>query len=146
MSCELRVRICKRLRSQPIKPGGPVRQIGLSYRAARLHRLAESIPGLLISLRIRDLLFSTMRCKCGWFLLQTAEENSHGKWGFCTEGCKTAAGNHVACVHRLINYIDIKAKCRLLKKMTCEGTWRQVFIRVHRLEILSVMLVFSTQL
>ncbi len=29
--------------------------------------------------------------------------------------------------------------------MTCKGTFRQVFIRVYRLEIHSVMLVFSTQ-
>jgi hypothetical protein len=80
------------------------------------------------------------------FIVQTAEENSHGKWGFCTEGCKTAAGNHVACVHGLINNKDTKAKSHHLKKLTCKGTWRQVFIRVHRLEIQSVMLVFSTQL
>ncbi len=32
------------------------------------------------------------------------------------------------------------------KKFTCKGTLRQVFIRVYRLEIQSVMLVFSTQL
>jgi hypothetical protein len=31
------------------------------------------------------------------------------------------------------------------KKMTCEETLRQVLIRVYRLEIQSVMLVFSTQ-
>ncbi len=39
-------RMCKRLRSPGIDSflGGPVRQIGLSYRTARLHRLAESIP------------------------------------------------------------------------------------------------------
>ncbi len=45
-----------------------------------------------------------------------------------------------------INYIDIKAKCRHLKKLTCKETLRQVFITVYRLEIQSVMLVFSTQL
>ncbi len=44
----------------------------------------------------------------------------------------------------LINYIDTKAKCRQLKILTCKGTLRQVFIRVYRLEIQSVMLVFST--
>ncbi len=44
--------------------------------------------------------------------------------------------------HRLINYTDTKAKCRHLKKLTCKGTLRQVFIRVYRLEIHSVMLVF----
>jgi hypothetical protein len=26
------------------------------------------------------------------------------------------------CGHGLINYIDIKAKCRLLKRLTCKGT------------------------
>jgi hypothetical protein len=34
--------------------------------------------------------------------------------------------------HRLINYKDTKTKCRHLKKVTCEGTSRQVFIRVYR--------------
>jgi hypothetical protein len=33
-----------------------------------------------------------------------------------------------------------------LKKLTCKGTLRQVFVRVYRLEIQSVMLVFLTQL
>ncbi len=46
--------------------------------------------------------------------------------------------------HGLINYRDTKAKCRHLKILTCKGTLRQVFIRVYRLEIQSVMLVFST--
>ncbi len=32
------------------------------------------------------------------------------------------------------------------KKLTWKGTLRQVFIKVYRLEIQSVMLVFSTQL
>ncbi len=31
----------------------------------------------------------------------------------------------------LIDYIDTKAKCRHLKKFTCEETLRQVFVRVH---------------
>ncbi len=42
--------IPRNLFSQPMKPDGPARQIGLSYR---LHRQAESIPGLLKSLQIR---------------------------------------------------------------------------------------------
>ncbi len=42
--------------------------------------------------------------------------------------------------HGLINIIDTKAKFRHLKKLTCEGTLRQVFIRFYRLEIQSVML------
>jgi hypothetical protein len=32
--------------------------------------------------------------------------------------------------HGLINYVDTKAKCRHLKKLTCKGTLRQVFIKV----------------
>jgi hypothetical protein len=44
--------------------------------------------------------------------------------------------------HGLINYIDIKAKCRPLKILTCEGTSWQLYIRVYRLAIL----VFLTQL
>ncbi len=46
------------LRCQGIdsKPGGPVRQPYLMYRLSRLHRLAESIPGLLKRLQIRALL------------------------------------------------------------------------------------------
>ncbi len=48
--------------------------------------------------------------------------------------------------HGLINYIDTKAKCRHLKKLASKGTLRHVFIRVYRLEIQSVMLIFSTQL
>ena len=47
--------------------------------------------------------------------------------------------------HGLVNYIDTKAKCRHLKKLTCKGTL-QVFIRVYKLLIHSVMLAFSTQL
>ncbi len=42
--------------------------------------------------------------------------------------------------------MDTNAKCRLLKKLTCKGTLRQVFITVYRLEIQSVMLVFTNQL
>jgi hypothetical protein len=44
------------------------------------------------------------------------------------------------------NYIGTKAKCRHLKRFTGKGTLRQVFLRVYRLEMQSVMLVFSTQL
>jgi hypothetical protein len=52
----------------------------------------------------------------------------------------------VDITHGLTNYKDTKAKCRHLKKLACKGTLRQVFIKVYRLEIYSVMLVFSTQL
>ncbi len=48
--------------------------------------------------------------------------------------------------HGLINYIDTKSKCRHLKNLAFKGTLRQVFIRVSRFEIHSVMFVFSTQL
>jgi hypothetical protein len=48
--------------------------------------------------------------------------------------------------HGLINNIDTKAKCRHLKKLTCKGLLRLVFIREYRLEIQSVKLIFSTQL
>ncbi len=48
--------------------------------------------------------------------------------------------------YRLIIFKDTKAKCRHQEKLTCKGTLRQVFITVYRLEIHSVMLVFSTQL
>ncbi len=47
---------------------------------------------------------------------------------------------------RKIRLIEGNAKYHHLKKLTCKGTLRQVFIRVYRLEIQSVMLVFSTQL
>ncbi len=47
--------------------------------------------------------------------------------------------------HGLINYVDTKAKCRHLKKLTCKGTLRQVFIKVYRLEKQSVMLIFSAR-
>jgi hypothetical protein len=45
---------------------------------------------------------------------------------------------------RLIIYIDSKAKCRHLKKLTCNGTLQHMFITVYMLEIQAVMLVFST--
>ncbi len=53
---------------------------------------------------------------------------------------------HLGNAHGKITYKDTKAKCRHLKKLTCKETLREVFIRVYRLEIQSVMLVFSTQL
>ncbi len=38
--------------------------------------------------------------------------------------------------HGLINYMDLKAKCRHLKKLTCKGTLRQVFICLRPLPLL----------
>ncbi len=46
-----------------------------------------------------------------------------------------------ASSHGLINYKDTKAKFLHLKKFTCKGTLRLVFLRVYRLEIQSVILV-----
>ncbi len=45
--------------------------------------------------------------------------------------------------HELINYIDNKAKCRHLKKFTCKGTVRQVFIGVYRLKNLQSIKLYS---
>ncbi len=45
---------------QPMYPGGPVRQIGLSYRPAMQHRLAESIPEFLKRLKLRALAYAQM--------------------------------------------------------------------------------------
>jgi hypothetical protein len=50
------------------------------------------------------------------------------------------------CYHGLFNYRDTKAKCRHLKKLTFKGTLWQVFLRVYKLDIQSVRLIFSTQL
>ncbi len=40
----------------------------------------------------------------------------------------------VSVTHGLINYIDTKAKCRRLRKLTCIGTLRQVFVRVYTVD------------
>ncbi len=56
------------------------------------------------------------------------------------------AENGQILYHRLINYIDTKAKCRHLKNWSVKGLCGRCFIRVYRLNIKSVMLVFSTQL
>ncbi len=50
-----RARICKPFKEPGIdsQPGGPVRQPCLLYWLARLHGLAESIPGLLKRLQIQ---------------------------------------------------------------------------------------------
>jgi hypothetical protein len=46
-------------------------------------------------------------------------------------------------IHGIIHYIDTKAKCRRLKKLTRKETLRQVFIRDSRLEIQSVIGIFD---
>jgi hypothetical protein len=58
---------------------------------------------------------------------------------------------HLGYLHQgwgpgLINCIVTKAKCRHLKKLPSKGNLRQVFIRDYRLDIQSVMFVFSTQI
>ncbi len=46
-----------------------------------------------------------------------------------------------------VNYIDTKAKCRHLKKLTFKGTCRQLFIRVCRLVIqVSHVSIFDSSL
>jgi hypothetical protein len=52
----------------------------------------------------------------------------------------------IGVTYRLINNIDTKPKCRHLKKFTCKETLWQIFIRVYKLDISSVMLVLLTQL
>ncbi len=54
---------------------------------------------------------------------------------------KSKHGKREGRKHWLIKYIDTKAKCRHPKNLPV----KQVFIRVYRLEIQSVILVFSTQ-
>ncbi len=44
------------------------------------------------------------------------------------KGLRTRKVDVQCMVHGLINYIDIKAKCRHLKNFTCKGTLLQVFI------------------
>jgi hypothetical protein len=43
----------------------------------------------------------------------------------------------------LINYIDTKAKCRHLKKLTCKGTLRQEFICLRPPPLLGFCLGWS---
>jgi hypothetical protein len=68
-----------------------------------------------------------------------------GKSFYLRNFTKSVMTRTMVQLHGLVTYIDTKAKCRHLKKLTCKGTLRPVFIRVYRLEIQSVMLVFSTQ-
>jgi hypothetical protein len=51
-----------------------------------------------------------------------------------TEVGTTASPSEVTSMcsnYELLNYIDIKAKCRHLKKLTCKRTLGQVFIIVY---------------
>ncbi len=53
---------------------------------------------------------------------------------------------HLSTSSSLVRNEETNAMGCHLKELTCKWTLRQVFIRVYRLEIQSVMLVFSTQL
>jgi hypothetical protein len=48
-----------------------------------------------------------------------------------------------AIYFRKIRHIDVNAKCRHLKKLTCKGTLRHVFIRVYRLVLANFLRAFS---
>jgi hypothetical protein len=80
-------RICKPLRSSGIdsqpsgpvrpgidsQPGGPVRQPYLAYRPTRLHRLAESIPGLHKRLQIR----APLQTQAGILVFSCSDMHKH---------------------------------------------------------------------
>ncbi len=51
--------------------------------------------------------------------------------------------HHHSVTRRKIRLIEVNAKFRHLKKLTCKGTLRQVFIRVYRLEIANFLRIFS---
>jgi hypothetical protein len=50
------------------------------------------------------------------------------------------------CMHRIINYKRHQSKMSSSENIACKGTLQQVFIRVYRLEIQSIMLALSIQL
>ncbi len=55
--------------------------------------------------------------------------------------CQRISSLHTT--HGLIKYIDTKAKCRHLRKLTYKGTFQQVFLRVYRLEMLVFVNCYS---
>jgi hypothetical protein len=67
------------------------------------------------------------------------QELCEGEGGFQTS-------DTVQPMDYVFNFIDTNANCHHLNKFTCKGTLRQVFSKVYRLEIQSVILTFSTQL
>jgi hypothetical protein len=107
--------------------------IGLSYRPARLHRLAKSVPsnrflGLLKSLKIPALCFRT-------FLYGQPSAFQIEAYTRVLMGTIDLGTRLMSSLHGLINFTDTKAKCRHRKKLTCKGTLRQMFLRIYRLEI-----------
>ncbi len=50
---------------------------------------------------------------------------------------------HKGLLRRKIRLMEGNAKCRHLKKLTCNGTLLQVFVRVYRLEIANFLRTFS---
>jgi hypothetical protein len=152
--------ICAGILDQSMGARNRVR-IGMSYRSVRLH-LAESIPGLLKSLKIPgrlwnpDLLFIKIKQYTTYrhFLTRTnTSEYSHSPhtWQnirIFTRICRMrytvvtqtfSLQLNGQSFHGLTNNIDTVAKCRHLKKLTVKGTLalRQVFFRVYRLEIVN---------
>jgi hypothetical protein len=75
------------------------------------------------------------------FAERRRERNIHKKGGF-----QEIAPSSQYLTRRKIRLIEVNAKCHHLKKITRKRTLRQGFIKVYRLDIQSVMLVFSTQL
>jgi hypothetical protein len=59
--------------------------------------------------------------------------------------CRHAANNMrlKGTIRRKMILIEVTAKCRHLKILTCNGTLRQVFIRVYRLEMANFLRIFS---
>jgi hypothetical protein len=57
--------------------------------------------------------------------------------------CVTWCVDYVCLNHWIMTYAETVTKCRYLKILTCKGTLRQVFIRVYRLEIQTVMLAIG---
>jgi len=67
------------------------------------------------------------------------QELCEGEGGFQTS-------DTVQPMDYVFNFMDTNANCHHLNKFTCKGTLWQVFSKVYRLEVQSVILVFSTQL
>jgi hypothetical protein len=77
-----RARICEPLRSPGIDSqlGELVRQLYLSHRPARIHRLAESIPGLHKGLQIRALHMFYSTVHSAYTTVQLSTCNIHVLW------------------------------------------------------------------
>ncbi len=85
----------------------------LSHKRPWIGRGEQRTLGLFLEKEKRYLRCYLSITECHWIHLLL----------FCCHNTRVEGG-------RIINYIDTKAKCRHLKKLTCTGTWRKVFIRV----------------